>query len=222
MSDTLREKILDGVDAVIFDMDGTIVDSMWIWKGVDNEFFDNYQIDSSGYDDSEIDGLGFTETAEFFKERYRMAASVEEIKDFWNDMALDKYRSQTELKPGVREFLALLRSRGILIGISTSNSRLLVDEFLSCRGVSDCFDAITTVCDVNAGKPSPDVYLATAEKLGVSPERCLVFEDIPMGILAGKNAGMRVCAIEDSYSAESREEKQELADFFIDHFTELI
>ncbi len=221
MSDTLRETMLDGIDAVIFDMDGTIVDSMWIWKGVDNEFFEKYQIDSSGYDDSEIDGLGFTETAEFFKERYRMEASVEEIKDFWNDMAIDKYRLQTELKPGLREFLDLLRARGIRVGISTSNSQLLVDEFLSCRGVTDRFDAITTVCDVSTGKPSPDVYLATAEKLGVPPGRCLVFEDIPMGILAGKNAGMRVCAVEDSYSADMREEKQELADYYIDDFTEL-
>ncbi len=221
MSDTLRESMLDGIDAVIFDMDGTIVDSMWIWKNVDNDFFEKYQIDSSGYDDSEIDGLGFTETAEFFKERYHMEASVEEIKDFWNDMAIDKYRTQTELKPGLREFLDLLRSRGIRIGISTSNSQLLVDEFLSSRGVTDCFEAITTVCDVNTGKPSPDVYLATADKLGVPPERCLVFEDIPMGILAGKNAGMRVCAVEDSYSEGVREEKQELADFYIHDFTEL-
>ncbi len=221
MSDTLRETMLDGIDAVIFDMDGTIVDSMWIWKNVDNDFFEKYQIDSSGYDDSEIDGLGFTETAEFFKERYRMEASVEEIKDFWNDMAIDKYRTQTKLKPGLPEFLDMLRSRGIRIGISTSNSQLLVDEFLSCRGVNDCFDAVTTVCDVSTGKPSPDVYLATAEKLGVPPERCLVFEDIPMGILAGKNAGMRVCAVEDSYSEKVREEKQELADFYINDFTEL-
>ncbi len=214
--------MLDGVDAVIFDMDGTIVDSMWIWKGVDNDFFDHYQIEPGGYDDSEIDGLGFTETAEFFKDRYGMEESVEEIKDFWNDMALEKYRAQTELKPGVRELLSLLRSRGIRIGISTSNSRFLVDAFLSCRDVTDYFEAITTVCDVNRGKPAPDVYLATAAKLGVPPEHCLVFEDIPMGIRAGKNAGMRVCAVEDSYSAGIREKKEELADFYIDSFTELI
>ncbi len=222
MSETKLELMLDEIDAVIFDMDGTIVDSMWIWKGVDNDFFKHYQINAAGYDDSEIDGLGFTETAEFFKARYSMEASVEEIKDFWNDMALEKYRMQTELKPGVREILKLLRSRGIRIGISTSNSRFLVDEFLDCRDVTDYFEAITTVCDVSMGKPSPDVYLATAVKLGIPPERCLVFEDIPMGILAGKNAGMRVCAVEDSYSAGVREEKEELADFYIDSFTELL
>ena len=89
------------------------------------------------------------------------------------------------------------------------------------HNLRDYFSCIMTGTDVERGKPNPDIYLAVAEGLGVSPERCLVFEDITAGILAGKNAGMRVCAVEDDYSAQFRELKKELADYYIEDYTGL-
>ena len=80
------------------------------------------------------------------------------------------------------------------------------------------FTSIVTGCDVARGKPSPDIYLEAARQLEVAPARCLVFEDIVPGILAGKSAGMRVCAVEDAYSLQSREEKKALADYYINDF----
>ena len=74
---------------------------------------------------------------------------------------------------------------------------------------------------MEAGKPSPAVYLLVAEDLGVDPSRCLVFEDVPMGILAGKNAGMRVCAVEDAFSSPQVQKKRELADYYIQDYTEI-
>ena len=108
------------------------------------------------------------------------------------------------------------------MGIATSNSRLLLDVFLDARNLQGYFDAVTTSCDVCKGKPAPDVYLKTAEKLGVLPEKCFVFEDVPMGILAGKNAGMKVCAVEDEYSAGLRREKKELADYYITDYRQIL
>jgi len=211
--------MLSGTDAVIFDLDGTLADSMWVWSEIDQDFFESHHIDFPDSLNREIEGLGFTETAQFFVDHFPLEETVEEIKQLWNDIAIEKYRTKVPLKPGARGFLARLRQMGIRTGIATSNSMLLVDVFLSARGISDQIDAVTTVCDVRKGKPAPDVYLATAEKLGVTPERCLVFEDIPMGIRAGKNAGMRVCAVEDDYSAAQREEKRRLADYYIKEFT---
>ena len=75
---------------------------------------------------------------------------------------------------------------------------------------------------MSASKPAPDVYLAAAKALNVSPENCLVFEDVPMGILAGKNAGMKVCAVEDSYSKEQMEQKKKLADSYIKDYDEVL
>lgn len=79
-----------------------------------------------------------------------------------------------------------------------------------------------TSCDVGRGKPAPDIYLAVAGQLGIPPRACLVFEDIIPGILAGKAAGMKVCAVEDAYSLEQAEEKKALADYYISHFSEVL
>lgn len=79
-----------------------------------------------------------------------------------------------------------------------------------------------TGCDVAKGKPAPDIYLAVAKELNVSPANCLVFEDIIPGIQAGKAAGMRVCAVYDKYSEHQDEEKHRLADYYTYHFKELV
>ena len=78
-----------------------------------------------------------------------------------------------------------------------------------------------TGCDVAKGKPAPDIYLAVAGELGVEPERCLVFEDIIPGIVAGKAAGMKVCAVEDFYSISQKEEKAAAADYYIADFIQM-
>ena len=83
------------------------------------------------------------------------------------------------------------------------------------------FSAICTACEVKAGKPAPDVYLKAAEELQVRPENCLVFEDVPNGILAGKNAGMRVCAVDDVFSRPYDTEKRQLADYYIHDYRDI-
>ena len=87
--------------------------------------------------------------------------------------------------------------------------------------LSSMFDSVHTSCEVETGKPSPDIYLLVAEDLGVDPSRCLVFEDVPNGILAGKNAGMRTCAVYDQYSRDQEDKKKEMADYYIDSYMEL-
>ena len=87
--------------------------------------------------------------------------------------------------------------------------------------IAEYFDEIHTSCEVAKGKPAPDIYLLVAECLDVEPENCLVFEDIPEGILAGKRAKMKVCAVEDEFSLRMTEEKKELADYYIAHYDEV-
>lgn len=209
-------------EAVIFDLDGTITDSMWVWTEIDREFFADRQIEMPPTLQKDIEGMSFTETAAYFIRTFSLPETVEALKETWNQMALEKYAHETPLKPGVLDFLDFLKERGIKIGIATSNSRLLLDVFLKARDLDRYIDAATTSCDVNKGKPAPEVYLKTAEKLAVLPERCLVFEDLPMGILAGKNAGMTVCAVEDHYSAHLRKRKKELADFYITDYRQIL
>src|SRR5699024_8375515 len=88
-------------------------------------------------------------------------------------------------------------------------------------GLAPYFDSVRTSCEVSAGKPAPDVYLKVAKDLSVDPSACLVFEDVPKGILAGKNAGMEVCAVDDEFSRPLEAEKKQLADYFIHDYNEI-
>ena len=128
-------------------------------------------------------------------------------------MAYDKYTKEVPLKNGVGEFLERCKENGIKFGIATSNSRELVDATLEALKIREYFDCVMTACEVAKGKPAPDIYLAVAENIGVNPKDCLVFEDIEMGILAGKSAGMEVCAVEDDFSMNQIDKKKELADY---------
>lgn len=214
--------MLENINAVLFDLDGTLVDSMWVWKDIDVEFLSDYGIELPNDLQSDIEGMSFTETAMYFKNRFGFKESVYDIKRIWNDMAYERYTKIIPMKEGALEFLNYLKAKGIKTGIATSNSRELVTGMLHAKNINDLFDIIKTSCDVNAGKPAPDIYLRSAEELNVSPKNCLVFEDIPMGILAGKNANMRVCSVYDDYSKNQESKKRALADYYINTFNEVL
>lgn len=213
--------MLDKIQAVIFDMDGTLIDSMWMWKQIDIEYLGKFDISLPADLQHEIEGMSFSETAAYFKERFQIPHTVDQIKENWNQMAWKKYEKEVTVKEGVFDFLDYLKKHGVKMGIATSNSVELANMVLEKRGLTPYFDAVHTSCEVKRGKPYPDIYEFVAEKLGVMPEHCLVFEDVVHGILAGKAAHMKVCAIYDEYSSDQDEEKKRLADFYINSFEEL-
>ena len=214
--------MLKNTKAVIFDLDGTLVDSMWMWTEIDREYLGRFGISLPDDLHGMIEGKSFSETAHYFKERFQLKDSIDTIKRDWNDMAWEKYERQVPLKAGAREFLELLKARHVPMAIATSNSRELVGMVTRVHRIDGYFSAVVTGCDVEKGKPSPEVYLKAAELIRANPGACLVFEDIVQGILAGKNAGMRVCAVEDHYSAYQEKEKRELADYYITSYEEII
>lgn len=210
------------IEAVIFDLDGSMVDSMWIWKSIDIEYLGKFGIALPENLQACIEGMSFSETAAYFKKRFDLPDDLETIKADWNRMAWDKYAHEVPVKEGVKELLAYCMEHGIKAGIATSNSRQLVENVVQAHQMESCFGCIMTACEVEKGKPAPDIYLAVAKELAVAPENCLVFEDIIPGIQAGKAAGMKVCAVFDEYSEHQDVEKRRLADYYTYHFTELI
>lgn len=209
-------------DAVIFDLDGTLVDSMWVWAEIDKQFLGKRNIEVPSDMDQELEGMSFTETAQYFKERFKLEMSVDEIKAEWNENAWTFYTQQVPLKKGAKAFLDFLKSHNIKLGIATSNSVLLVEAVLKSLGIQDYFQQIKTSCEVGRGKPFPDIYLKVAEDLGVTPDRCLVFEDIPNGVRAGKNAGMTAWCIKDRQEESVWEEAKSLADHAVNDYEEVM
>ena len=218
-----REKgMFEKKQACIFDLDGTLVDSMWMWHKIDEEYLGRFGIMVPDNLHKMIEGMSFSETAVFFKDFFTLPDTLDGIKQAWVNMSLDKYRHEVPLKPGALEFLKKLKKEQQKTGIATSNGREMVDAVLDSLGITDLFQVVTTSCEVGAGKPAPDIYLKVAERLCVVPENCLVFEDIPAGIIAGKRAGMTVCAVEDDFSLGMKTEKEELADYYIRDYFEIL
>ena len=136
------------IKAVIFDLDGTLVDSMWMWKQIDIEFLGRYGFDVPDDLERIIEGMSFSETAVYFKERFELPLTLEEIKTIWNEMAFDKYSNEVPLKQGAAEFLHYLSEKKIVMGIATSNSRELVDAVTKALHIEHYFASITTACEV--------------------------------------------------------------------------
>lgn len=215
-------EILKHKKAALFDLDGTLVDSMWMWKEIDIEFLAKFGYTCPDHLQKTIEGMGFTETAVYFKDYFQLPLSIDEIKQCWIAMAIDQYRYHVPLKTGVSKFLSYLKEHQIKMAIATSNGIEMVEAVLESLNIKAYFDTIVTACDVAAGKPAPDIYLEAARRLEVRPADCLVFEDVPAGILAGKRAMMQVCAVEDHFSADMKDEKQQLADYYIEDYLKLL
>ena len=215
--------MLENKKAVIFDLDGTLVDSMWVWREIDIRFLGQYGLAVPEGLNDELEGYSFHETAQYFKDRFKeLPLTVEEIMQTWNHMASEIYINEIKLKDGVKEFIQLLKNREMKLAIATSNSRKLAKDCLRSKGILDAFDYICTSDEVPKGKPEPDVYLYAAKMINEVPENSLVFEDIPYGLLAGKRAGMEVCAVKDPYSERAVKEKREIADYYIDTYYDIL
>ena len=213
--------MLKNVKTVLFDMDGTLIDSMWVWREIDKEYLGKYGLELPDGFQSKISGMSFSETAKCFKETFSIPDTIEEMMNIWNGMALEKYRNSVPLKPGALGFLEYLKRTGRKTAICTSNSKYLTEIVLKALDIERMFDIVLTADEQLKGKPSPDIYLTACERLSSQPEDCLVFEDIYMGVLAGHRANMQVCAIRDDFSEQEWNDMQETADYMINDFTEL-
>lgn len=215
--------MIEHIQAVIFDIDGTLVDSLGLWHDIDIEYFNLLEIPMPPTIQKDIAGMSFTETAVYFKETFELTEkTIDDIKLDWIRMAHEKYLYEVKAKPGAKEFMKFLKQKGVKIGCATSNEKSLARAALQPHGLLECVDSLRTACEVAKGKPAPDIYLKVAEDLGVAPENCLVFEDIPNGMRAGKAAGMTVIGVADEHSKDDKEEIDGICDDFIKDYYDMI
>lgn len=221
MNSSLHMIKLSDYSAFLFDLDGTLVDSMGMWKDIDYIFLHKRNLSVPDGLQLKISGMSMYETALYFKKTFALSDSPEELMNEWNDMARDEYRYKIGMKPGALEFLKEIFSRRIPSALCTSNSRFLVSACLSAHKLLQQFDVIITSDDIKSGKPAPDIYIMAAERLNVDPKKCLVFEDTLQGIMASKAAGCDVIGIDDRYTKDHFLDKQKLSLYMIDDFREI-
>ena len=210
--------IMKSIKAVLFDFDGTIADSLEVWTELDRIFFLRRSITA---DSSELDlnGLCFSEVAAYIKKTFGLKESAEKIKQEWRTLYTELFFSRASLKNKVYEFIKALKREGLKVCIGTSNDREIVSKIMTSSRLTDDIDHILTCCETGKSKPHPKVYLDLASKMNLTPPECIVFEDSPEGIAAGKNAGMKVVAVHNR--ANHRHEKQIIdeSDFYIEDYS---
>ncbi len=214
--------MLNDIEAAIFDLDGTLVDSMWVWSQIDTDYLRNKGYDVPTNLKNDIEHLSFNQTAIYFKEKFNLNDSIEKIVADWHNMAYYHYSNNVKLKSGVKEFLDYLKSHKVKIALATSNSHSLLEACLKNNKIYNYFDSITTTDEVSNGKDSPDVYLLAAHKLGINPKNCVVFEDILPAVQSAKCANMKVIAVKDTECLNSREDFVKYADNYITSFFDLL
>lgn len=208
---------MDGIKGAIFDLDGTLFDSLWVWEEIDRRFLHKRGFDVPPDYSQAIGAMGFRKTAEYTIERFGLDESPEALMGEWMDMARDIYEREITLKKGAKEFLLLLRDSGISLAVATSSAPELYLPALKNNGIYDLFSVIMDTSETRS-KAHPDIYLAVSDKLGISPDKCAVFEDLPVAIKAAKSGGFITVAVYDDHNKFAKEELKSISDFYIDGF----
>ncbi len=198
--------------AYIFDLDGTLLDSLWIWDQIDVDFLKKRGIEvPPDYIDA-IYSMSFPESAEYTISRFGLPDKADDLMREWNDMAAYAYGNTIPLKPYAREYLHALKEKGVKLGVATSLPVVLYEPALKNNGLYELFDVICSSDEAACGKTKPDIFLLAARKLGVDPRDCIVFEDNPQAMQSAKQAGMTVYGIYDETSKEQWQMITRIAD----------
>ncbi len=216
-------KLLDHeINAVIFDMDGTLIDSTGLWHEIDMLFFAKRGMELPKDYAQKIVHLGLRKAAELTRELYGVKETPDEIIHEWRQMALDMYHNDVELKSGAIALLETLKSNGLKLAIATANDAELYMPCIMRLGIGDYFDFIADVNSSKEGKNNAKIYLDLTEKMNSKPENTLVLEDMPTCIKTVYDAGFVTVAVADKASEKFDEDKKTNSHLFINNFQELI
>ena len=203
----------------IFDFDGTLLDSMFIWDTIGEDYLRT--LGKEPHEDLKETFMTLTleEAAEYYREHYKVTLSVTEIVDSINAMVEGIYRTKVTLKPGIMAYLRLLKERGVKMCVATVTDRYLVEDTLERLGILHYFSEIFTCAEVGYGKDKPIIYQKALEHLGTAKEETFVFEDSLFALETAKIDGFPTVGVYDMHESR-QEEMKRLADCYVRSFEE--
>lgn len=208
--------------AAIFDMDGTVLDSMHMWHNMLPRFMMEWNItpDEKFYKDTDI--MSLDEMAEYLITRYSLPITPKKLQKQWKAAILNCYLTEISPKPHIKEYMQLLKDKNIGIALATLTQHEICDEAMKQLGFSKFLDFILTTEDVGGvTKRRPDLFLKCASLFNASPSECVVFEDSLYPLQGAIDAGFKVCVIEDNFSLKHRDELKKISHRYITDFSEL-
>ena len=207
---------------IIFDMDGTILDSMHIWGDITRNFMNSIgRTVTQEYLDA-IAARSINDAARYTVEKFNLQMTPEQLIKRILDEAGGHYYNTLLLKPFAKEFIKKMHRKGVKMCIATASDKNLAIAALKRNGVLDCFEFVLTNDDVGKGKTEPDIYLKAAEMLSADISDVAVFEDAAHCVKTAKKAGFTVIAVNDPTTEHQKEELTKIADIYIHSFEELL
>lgn len=223
------KKNLNEMKCAIFDLDGTLVDSMPMWHTVADKYIEGKGLVPEKNLWDNVKRLTETETAKYFIENYGLKESVEKICGEVETIIFAEYKKNVPMKENAENFLSLLKERGVPIALATATDRKCVMSCLERLGIKDYFTVIHTCLDLNTSKYKPLIFEKCAMDCGVAKEDAFVFEDALHCIRTAKEAGFNVVALYDKSNEELTEPPLsdwqriiKIADINAINFTELL
>lgn len=194
-----------------FDLDGTLLDSNGVWTRIDTEFLGRYGIDPVPPDYTDyVTHHNFPDAAAYTRRRFSLPLTEKEIMDGWQGMAREAYAGQLALKPGVEDFLERARKAGIRCAVLTSCIPELCALALAGHGLTRYFEQVFPTVELDMEKRNPDLFTQLAQRCGVEPGDCVLFEDSPVSCAAARQAGWRVFGVPDPLFGGQAEELRQI------------
>ena len=191
------------IKAIIFDMDGVLIDSEPKWFEVEEMLFKKYNIVGNSRDlKYEIMGLSDVDTLKLLKKKFNIPAEIEVMQKFRWKVLIELYEKELSLRKGAQELLDYIKTNSIPCALATSSPPIIIDYVLQKTKIRKYFQSIITVDKVKNSKPAPDMFLKAAKELNTDPKNCLVLEDAPNGIKAASDAGIPCIGVLHSFNSE--------------------
>lgn len=203
---------MNNFKAVIFDLDGTLLDSMYVWSYIDKVFLHKRGFSVPDFYGRECSHRSFYGTALYTIELFGLSETPEEIMAEWTSLAIKEYSEKVKLKPFAANAVELALQRGYKTAVCTSLPRELYSPALKNNGLDKCFEAIVSAAEFKTGKQYPDIYLHTAKLLSVEPQSCIVLDDVSASLCAAKQAGMKTIGVIDPNSGQDEAEMKKYSD----------